>query len=66
MALLNTGVLPMPSHFGYEIFKNFNRKELRVEYAQSNTTILTYIINIMRVNIVVFDCAYSTRNSLPL
>ena len=28
---------------------SYNGKELRVEYAQSNTTILTTIINIMRV-----------------
>ena len=28
---------------------SYNGKELRVEYAQSNTTILTSIINIMRV-----------------
>ena len=34
---------------GTKMRNTYNGKELRVEYTQSNTTILTSIINIMRV-----------------
>ena len=33
---------------------SYNRKELRVEYAQSNTTIITSIINIIGINNYMF------------
>jgi len=58
----------------------YNGKELRVEYLSSlilqpedgphvrpkHVVVRTLIIFITEVNIVVFDCVYSTRNSLPL